>query len=172
MLHRRCGRTVLPAAAVAMMLLLGACSNGGDAGNDNGGGNGSASEAGDSVRSSEGSVLTDSDCQRYAQAFQQIPNEANLGSGDGLQQAADSFNNAADEVPNEISADFRVVADAFAQFAQALNDIGLDPSDPQAVSEMSEEDLAALQSASQAMNDPAVQQAADNVTSFLEENCV
>lgn len=158
-------RTTLLAVLAAMALVASACSNGGDG---NGSTSGSDSE---SVGSSEGSALTDSDCRRYAEAFDEVPSDAGPGNVEGLQQAADSFNEAADTVPNEVSGDFRVIADAFGQFADALNEVGLDPNDPQAMAEMDEEDLQALQSATSNMSDPAVQQAASNVTTFLEQNC-
>lgn len=167
MFRSRFGRiTTWLAVVAAMALLVGACSNGdgdGDAGGD--------SESGESTTSTEGSTLTDSDCQRYADAFSRIPETGGAGNIDELQEVADSFQRAADEVPNEMSDDFRVIADAFGQFADALSDVDLDPNDPQAVSEMTEEDMAALQEAGRVMDDPAVQEAATNVTTFLEENC-
>ncbi|MBW3590743.1 MAG: hypothetical protein KY393_02655 [Actinobacteria bacterium] len=166
MLHRRLGRvsTVLIAA---MMLVMGACSNG----NGDGGDNGSTSGDADSVRSSEGSVLTDSDCQRYAEAFGEMSTSGGAGNADQIREIADSFSRAADEVPNEMSEDFRTVGAAFGQFADALSEVDLDPNDPEALAEMTEEDMAKLQAAGRAMDDPAVQQAATNVTTFLEENC-
>lgn len=162
-------RTTLLAVLAAMALVASACSNG-EGGDGNGSGSTSGSDS-ESIRSSEGSVLTDSDCRRYAQAFDEVPSDAGPGNVEGLQQAADSFNEAADTVPNEVSGDFRVIADAFGQFADALNEVGLDPNDPQAMAELDEEDLQALQSATSNMSEPAVQQAASNVTTFLEQNC-
>lgn len=166
MLHRRLGRVSTVLIAVTM-LVMGACSNG----NGDGGDNGSTSDAGDSARSSEGSVLTDSDCQRYADAFSQMSTTGGAGNADQIREIADSFSRAADEVPNEMSEDFRIVGEAFGQFADALVEVDLDPNDPEALAEMTEEDMAKLQAAGQAMDDPAVQQAAANVTTFLQENC-
>lgn len=171
MLHRRFGR-VSTALIAGMMLVMGACSDGNGDGGDNGGGdNSSTSEAADSVRSSEGSVLTDSDCQRYAEAFGEMSTTGGAGNADQIREIADSFSRAADEVPNEMSEDFRTVGAAFGQFADALSEVDLDPNDPEALADMTEEDMAKLQEAGQAMDAPDVQQAAANVTTFLEENC-
>lgn len=171
MLHRRFGR-VSTALIAGMMLVMGACSDGNGDGDDNGGGdNSSTSEAAESVRSSEGSVLTDSDCQRYAEAFGEMSTTGGAGNTDQIREIADSFSRAADEVPNEMSEDFRTVGAAFGQFADALSEVDLDPNDPEALADMTEEDMAKLQEAGQAMDAPAVQQAAANVTTFLEENC-
>lgn len=168
MFRSRFGRiTTWLAVVVAMALLVGACSNG----DGDGDGGDSGSDSGESTRSTDGSALTDSDCQRYADAFSRIPDTGGAGNIDELQEVADSFQRAADEVPNEMSDDFRVIADAFGQFANALSDVDLDPNDPQSMSEMTEEDMAALQEAGRVMDDPAVQEAATDVTTFLEENC-
>lgn len=168
MLHRRFGRVSTVLIAV-LMLVMGACSNGNGDGGDNGGDN--STSGADSVRSREGSVLTDSDCRRYAAAFSEMSTTGAAGNADQIQEIADSFTRAADEVPNDMSEDFRTVGAAFGQFADALNEVDLDANDPEALAEMTEEDMAKLQAGSQAMDDPAVQQAATNVTTFLEENC-
>lgn len=165
MQSNRCGRSLL-SLVFALMLLLGACS-----GEEGGGDDGSTSGSDDGSDTSGISGLTNADCRQYVEAFRGLPEATNPGSLEGLQQSADILDEAADKVPSEIRADFRVIADAYRQFADALQGTNIDMSDPQSMAELSESDLAALEAASEAMNDPEIEEAGQRINQWLQENC-
>ncbi|MEX2619510.1 MAG: hypothetical protein WD250_04755 [Egibacteraceae bacterium] len=116
-------------------------------------------------------ALTDADCQQYAQAFQDVPNVADPSSLESIGELADVLDDAADRVPNEISDDFRVLADAYREFTNALGDSDIDFSDPESAAAMGPEDIAALQAAGEAFSSEELQTATQNIQAFLTENC-
>lgn len=91
------------------------------------------------------------------------------GTGDtDFSEVAAYFSEVADELPDEISGDFEVFAQAYSEFAQALEDADIDLSD------MSSADPAALEAltpALEAFNDPAVTEASENISDWMDANC-
>lgn len=155
---RRVGR--LTAVLATAVLLMGACAGGDAAGGDDGGAAGSGSR-----------VLADSDCRRYVEAFRRSPQVSDPTSVEAMTEVADVLDEAADGVPNQVSEDFRTVAGAYREFADAMGSLDLDFSDPGSMASLSSEDLAGLQAASQVMSSEEVRQAVGNIDTFLDENC-
>jgi type VI protein secretion system component VasK len=69
-------------------------------------------------------------------------------------------------VPDEIKADYQVIAENFKKIAEALK--GVDLTSGQAPSP---EALAKLQELSQSMDSPKVQQATQHIEAWVKENC-
>lgn len=166
----------MAAFAAALVLLLAGC-GGGDDTADEGSIEPDGTEDATSEPSPSGedgsalSALTDADCRQYAEAFRDAPDVADPTSLDGIEQIADILDDAANRVPNEISDDFRVMADAYRTFGGALADLDVDFNDPEAMARLSAEDLAKLQVAAEAMGTSEVQEAAENIDAFLQEHC-
>jgi hypothetical protein len=78
------------------------------------------------------------------------------------------FDEVAERVPEAIRDDFRVFADAYGEFAQALADADVDFSDP---STMDPEAAAQLQGLAEAFSAPEVQAASENIQAWVTENC-
>jgi hypothetical protein len=112
------------------------------------------------------------DCEELVSAYLEASSglgSVMSGTGDtDFSEVAAYFSEVADELPDEISDDFEIFAQAYAEFAQALEDAGIDLSD------MSEADPAAMQAlapALEAFDDPAVQEASNNISAWMEANC-
>jgi hypothetical protein len=112
------------------------------------------------------------ECAAFSQAF------ANAGtaigsafSGDAseeIEAVADYFDEVSSELPEEIRDDFSVFADAYAEFARALAESDIDFSNPESVDP---EDMAELQALSQAFSSPEVQEASNNIQTYVAETC-
>ena len=90
------------------------------------------------------------------------------GTETDFSQIAAYFSEVADNLPDEIADDFEVFGAAYAEFGQALEDAGID------LENMSEADPASIQAlmpALEAFDDPAVQEASDNISTWMDENC-
>mgnify|MGYP001226969715 CR=1 FL=1 len=90
------------------------------------------------------------------------------GTDTDFSQIAAYFSEVADNLPDEIADDFEVFGQAYAEFGQALEDAGID------LSNMAEADPAAVQAlmpALEAFDDPAVQEASENISDWMDANC-
>lgn len=164
------------ALAVAAIFAVGltACGDDGDGGDEAADVGETTTTADDS--SSDDTDLTDFDftgeCAAFVEAFgaagASIGSAFSGGSGDDLEEVASYFEEVADDVPEDIRADFEVFAEAYADFARALAESGVDFSDPQGADP---EALAALQEVSEAFSAPEVQEASDNINAWVEANC-
>jgi len=86
-------------------------------------------------------------------------------SGD-LDEAARVFDEIADEVPDEIKADYEVIAENFGKIAEALKDVDLQSGEaPNA------EAIAKLQQLATSMDSAEVQEASANIEAWAEKNC-
>jgi len=91
------------------------------------------------------------------------------GTGDtDFSEVAAYFSEVADELPDEISGDFEIFAQAYAEFGQALEDAGIDLSD---MSTADPATLEALTPALEAFDDPAVTEASENISAWMDANC-
>ena len=88
------------------------------------------------------------------------------GGNAGLDEASALFDELASQVPDEIKADFQVIADNFADIAEVMKDIDL-----AAGEQPSAEDLAKLQDLTSTLNSTEVTQASANIQKWTEENC-
>ena len=88
------------------------------------------------------------------------------GQTTDLQEASKIFDEIADQVPDEIKADYQVIAENFKKIAEALK--GVDLTSGQAPSP---EALAKLQELSTSMDSPKVQQATQHIEAWVKKNC-
>ena len=179
-------RHALLAALTALLLLLSAC--GGDDGGDTAGRDisdvaGDDGDAGDvadeSDRPSEDDLeaaedqiaaFTNEECGEIFAGFASAASAFGGSGPDGqdLSDVSEYFSEIADRVPNEIEADFRLFAEAYAEFAEAAADAGIDFSRPET---MTPEALQQMGESAELFNDPEVQEASENVSAFVEETC-
>lgn len=172
MIHqRRSPRSAVLAVLAVAMLTLAACGGGEDPDDTAITDPTPTPTETDTDTDGEIAALTDADCQQYAEAFQGVPNIADPGSMDSIGELAEVLDDAADRVPNEISDDFRTVANAYREFTNALGDSDIDFADPESAAAMGPEDIAALQEAAAAFDSEELQTATQNIQEFLTENC-
>ena len=104
-------------------------------------------------------------CTEFAGISQKLSQSLSGQTAD-LQQAAKIFDEIADQVPDEIKADYQVIAENFKKIAEALK--GVDLTSGQAPNP---EALAKLQQLSQSMDSPKVQQATAHIEAWVKQNC-
>jgi hypothetical protein len=172
-------------ALIPLLLFLVACGGDDDDDGDAGGDQPSASDSGGSD-SSDGDGDGDSDanvddaeailenCPELLASFGAI--SAIGGGGDpsadfDVNDAVEAFQNAADQAPDEIKADMQVMADAFADFSAAIEDVGVDLNDPASFAALNAEQQAQLLEALQSFDSPALTEANANLTAYFTENC-
>lgn len=149
-------------------LLAPAC--GGETG-DRGGGTPSARATdpgtGDSPRAK---ALADADCLEYANSFAGFtPEPGQPLSSSNFTKIADFMESVADKVPNEISDDFRVLGNAYRNFAEGAGD--LDFSNPAAVNNITPEQLQRMEESLKKLDTEEVRTAAANIERFVQEHC-
>jgi hypothetical protein len=115
--------------------------------------------------SASGDVELGGKCKEFAGISQKLAASLSGQTAD-LQQASKIFDEIADQVPDEIKADYQVIAENFKKIADALK--GVDLTSGQAPSP---EALAKLQELSQSMDSPKVQQATQHIEAWVKENC-
>jgi len=104
-------------------------------------------------------------CAEFAGLGARI-SQAMSGGNAGLEEASALFDELASEVPDEIKADFEVIAENFAQIAEVLKDVDLAAGETP-----SAEDLAKLQELTTSINSTEVQQASENIEAWAQANC-
>jgi hypothetical protein len=111
------------------------------------------------------------ECLAVAQAAAEAASAAGAAftPGGDLSQTETFFDGAIDAAPDEIKDDFEVLAQAFGDYAQAIQDAGADLSDPNSFTDP--EVLAALQNGVEAFSTDAYEEAADNISAWGEANC-
>lgn len=86
-------------------------------------------------------------------------------SGD-LDEASRVFDEIADEVPDEIKADYEVIAENFGKIAEALKDVDLQSGEtPNA------EAIAKLQQLATSFDSPEIREATANIEAWTQKNC-
>ncbi len=88
------------------------------------------------------------------------------GQDANIEDAAKAFDEIADQVPDEIKDDYKVISENFAKIADALK--GVDLTSGQAPSP---EALAKLQEISASMDSAEVQQASQHIEAWVQANC-
>ncbi len=119
----------------------------------------------DTSASSSGDLALGGKCKEFAGVSQQLAQSLSGQTAD-LQQASKVFDEIADQVPEEIRADYQVIAENFKRIADALK--GVDLTSGKAPSP---EALAKLQELSQSMDSPEVKQASKHIEAWVKENC-
>jgi hypothetical protein len=105
------------------------------------------------------------ECKQFAGISSKIAQSLS-GQDANIEDAAKAFDEIADQVPDEIKADYRVIAENFAKIAEALKGVDLTSGqtpDPAA--------LAKLQELSTSMNSAEVQQASQHIETWVQEHC-
>ena len=88
------------------------------------------------------------------------------GQNADLESASKAFDEIADQVPDEIKADYKVIAENFAKIAEALKGVDL-----QSGETPGPEALAKLQQLASSMDSAEVQQASQHIEAWVQKNC-
>jgi hypothetical protein len=159
--------------AAVLGLGLGAC---GDDGDDDAAQDDTSDQAGTTQDdSSSGDAPEDFDftgeCAGLAEAFANANNASSsafTGEDADLEQAAEFFDEAAENAPDEIRGDFEVFAEAYGDFVRAMAESDIDFSDPESIEAADMEEFAAI---GEAFSSPEVQEASNNIQTYMAENC-
>lgn len=92
--------------------------------------------------------------------------ESLSGQNADMESASKAFSQIADQVPDEIKADYEVIAENFAKIAEALEGVDLTSGETP-----SPEALAKLQEVTASMDSAEVQQASQHIEAWVQENC-
>jgi hypothetical protein len=109
------------------------------------------------------------ECLSIGVALSQAASMGLLGQGGDPTDAADSLAAMSGAAPAEIADDFEILAEAYAAFAAALEDAGVDFSDAGSLS--SPEAQAALAAAGEAFASSDVEEASENISEYMDEVC-
>jgi hypothetical protein len=108
-------------------------------------------------------VLDDEDCLALASAGATF---AQAFTGTSSEADAEAFQELADSVPDEIRADVRVLAEAFAAYSDELRDIGIE-----AGTTPTAEQLQQLQAALASIDQAEVTAASERLGQWADDNC-
>ena len=123
-------------------------------------------EAAETQAEEEPDFTNAANCKEFTELGQKV--SAALGGGGNVDadETKELLNEFADEAPEEIRNDFRVIADAYSKIADALEDLQLDPGEtPNA------EDALKLQEIAGEINQAELTEANTNITTWVSENC-
>ncbi|OFW71318.1 MAG: hypothetical protein A2Y55_13675 [Actinobacteria bacterium RBG_16_68_12] len=124
-------------------------------------------EEGETETDASGSFATE-DCLEAIGAFSKLGQAlaASGSSTDDVEESSRIFQAFADAAPDEIREDFRVLADAYADYIEVLSGLDL-----QSGEIPSAEQLQELQQAAEPFNRPEVIAASDRVSAWTTANC-
>lgn len=106
------------------------------------------------------------ECAEFAGLGAKITQAMSGAGNEGLDEASALFDELASQVPDEIQADFEVVAENFSKIAEAMKDVDLTSG-----ATPSPEDLAKLQELTESLDSEEVRQASENIEAWAQENC-
>jgi hypothetical protein len=89
----------------------------------------------------------------------------------GFEYTAEYFQEFADRAPSEISDDMQVIADAFRNLFDAMDELDIDLTDPTAIASMTPADFEKLEEAFGFMDSDAIDEASNNIAEFFEREC-
>ena len=136
-----------------------------DSGSDDSGDSGDSDSGGDSG----GGGFAGEGCAEFAAAFADAGAAlGGTGSGD-LGEVAAFFEEAAEEAPDEVADALQVYAEAYGEFAAALEEAGFDPNDPNAISDP--EAAAVFAEAGEAFSSEEFTEASETIAQFTNNNC-
>jgi hypothetical protein len=175
-------RRTLAALLIACALFLAACGDDSGSDSENAGteqtdDGGDSQDAGDSDGDGPQSDLDGyftGECADAVGAFNDAIASAGTAITGGpddatLEDTAAQLEAVADAAPDEISDDFGVLADAYAEFAQVLADAGIDLEDPSSFQDP--DAVAALQSVGDIFGGEELEQASTEIEAWFTENC-
>jgi hypothetical protein len=109
-------------------------------------------------------ILADEDCLALAAAGATF---AQAFTGQGIsEEQREAFDELASKVPDEIATDVQTLAEAYAQIADELQDVGL-----QAGATPSAQQLAELQAALASVDQEGVSAASERISAWADDNC-
>lgn len=107
----------------------------------------------------------DGKCAELAGIGAKLSQSLSGQSGD-LDEASRVFDEIADQVPDEIKADYEVIAENFGKIAEALKDVDLQSGEtPNA------EAIAKLQQFATSFDSPEIREATANIEAWTQKNC-
>jgi hypothetical protein len=112
--------------------------------------------------------FADEDCRSLVAAFVAVGSafsSAAGGSGD-LSDQAEAFAQFADDVPEEIRADVETLANAYSQYAEVIQDAGIQPGEVPTAEQAQE-----LQAALESVGTADVSAASERLSAWTNENC-
>lgn len=114
-----------------------------------------------------GSLATE-DCLEAIGAFSKLGQAlaASGSSSDDVEESSRIFQAFADAAPDEIREDFRVLADAYADYIEVLSGLDLQPGEVPSAEQLQE-----LQQAAESFNQPELIAASDRMSAWTTENC-
>ena len=112
----------------------------------------------------DGTASLEGECANFAGLSAKLSSA--FAGTNGVDSAAEVFDEIADQVPEEIRDDYEVLADNFQELADALKGI-----DFAAGETPSPEALAKLQELSKSMDSTEVQQASQHIETWVQEHC-
>jgi hypothetical protein len=123
------------------------------------------SEESESTEESGTPNLANEDCRELVGLGTKV-SQALGGTGGDIEQTQEFLDAFADDAPEEIREDFRVIAEAYGKIAEALEGVDLtEGAQPDA------EALAKLQQLSTELDQVRLEEANDNITAWVDENC-
>jgi hypothetical protein len=109
-------------------------------------------------------------CAEFSQAFANAAASfTGAGGTQDLDELANFFDEAADNAPDDVADALRVFGEAYGEFANALEEAGIDLSDPSAFQDP--EAIAVLTEAGEALSSPEVTEAQETIDAFVANNC-
>lgn len=109
--------------------------------------------------------LASGECEELVNASAELAQAFAAAGGTGdFGQASEFFDRF--DAPEEIRADFRILADAYAQYAEALQDIGLEAGQTPTA-----EQLQQFQQALASIDQPNVAAASERISTWVNQNC-
>lgn len=124
----------------------------------------------ESDESPQTGAIADADCLEYANSFAGFSPDPNQPlSSSSFTKIADFMEGVADKVPNEVSDDFRTLGNAYRNFADGAGD--LDFSNPEAIANITPEQLKRMEESLAKLDTEEVRTAAANIEKFVQEHC-
>jgi hypothetical protein len=153
---------------LTVALLATACGGGSDSG-DESTPSARATEA-ETEESPQAAAIADADCLEYANSFAGFSPDPNQPlSSSSFTKIADFMESVAEKVPNEVSDDFRTLGHAYRNFAEGAGD--LDFSNPEAIANITPEQLKRMEESLAKLDTEEVRTAAANIEKFVQEHC-
>ena len=123
-------------------------------------------EAAETEETEEPDFADAENCKEFTDLGAKV--SAALGGTEGAdaEETKALLNEFADEAPEEIRDDFRVIADAYSKIADALEDLDLGPGETP-----SAEDALKLQEIATEIDQAELTEANTNITTWVNENC-
>ena len=117
-----------------------------------------------------GSFASSKNCLEFASLAAKIASTMNPTTGDksSLDDATRTFQALAEAAPDDIKGDLQTFASAFADYVQAIQSSGYDPSSK---TPPTSAQIAALVQAARVFNTPKLKQAEQHLSSWEQQNC-